>query len=503
MLNLIANSALVGAGYAQIFAVLGHRAAGDVNALSLQHTGNQIIGEGLARIFFINQFLDLAFKQHQRSAASLRPMNAFGEKETQLKNALRSVHILARNRAADSRRMDADFFRHFLDHHRFQGVHAALQELALAAHDGFAGSQDSVLALLDVAHQLQGRAVTLFDVFLYVPLCPFLREQLAIAMIEAQGGQVFFIHDHDELATALDKGHVRLDQPRIGAVKTLPGTGIETANKVDGMLDQFRRRAQYLGHLAQVAFLQQRQMLIDNTRRKREHRQFVFVHGARGGRFGFSRAIDCFRRGGLRRGAAVTRQRELKFTALRLYLHQQALAQAARGYAHGIEVLYQLHGLGQQITVLVQVANHIFGCGTQVAAEVQRTQLPEKVIGEGAGLGKKIFKRWFVGLFKTVGRAEARIQIILEVGSKIDLIKRITLVALGLSCNLFDTAVPFGFPEGDVIDEGNALFQLFQHRVLNDLGVDQLLQLQLVERQHTDHLHQARRQYLTLRNLQA
>jgi hypothetical protein len=39
MLNSIPDPALVGAGYAQIFAVFGYRAAGYVDALSLQHTG--------------------------------------------------------------------------------------------------------------------------------------------------------------------------------------------------------------------------------------------------------------------------------------------------------------------------------------------------------------------------------------------------------------------------------------------------------------------------------
>src|ERR1700691_90998 len=155
MLNSIPDSALVGAGYAQIFAVLGYCAAGYVDALSLEHTGNQIIGQGLARIFFIDQLLDLAFEQHERGAASLRAMDAFREKEAQLKDALRSVHIFAGDGAADGGRMDANLFRNILDHHRFERVHATLEEFALAAHDRFAGSEDGVLALLYVAHQLQ------------------------------------------------------------------------------------------------------------------------------------------------------------------------------------------------------------------------------------------------------------------------------------------------------------------------------------------------------------
>ncbi len=125
------------------------------------------------------------------------------------------------------------------------------------------------------------------------------------------------------------------------------------------------------------------------------------------------------------------------------------------------------------------------------------------MIGEGAGLGKEILKRRLVGLLKTVGRAEAGIQIILKVGAKVYFVERVTLVALRLGRDLFYAALALRLFQGDVIDEGNTLFQLFQHRILNNLGVDQLFQLQLVERQHADHLHQARRQNLTLRNFQA
>ena len=133
--------------------------------------------------------------------------------------------------------------------------------------------QNSVLALLDVAHQLQCRAITLFDVFLYVSFRAFLRQQFAIAMVEAQGGQIFLIHDHHELPAPLDEGHVGLDQAGVGAVKSLAGARIEAANKVDGVLDGFRRRAQHLGHLAQVPLLQQQQVLIDDAGRERKHLQ--------------------------------------------------------------------------------------------------------------------------------------------------------------------------------------------------------------------------------------
>src|SRR5258708_1075852 len=42
-------------------------------------------------------------------------------------------------------------------------------------------------------------------------------------------------------------------------------------------------------------------------------------------------------------------QLEMKLTPLRLDLHQQTFAQAARCHAHGIEVLHQLHCFREQL----------------------------------------------------------------------------------------------------------------------------------------------------------
>src|SRR6202044_3923360 len=101
----------------------------------------------------------------------------------------------------------------------------------------------------------------------------------------------------------------------------------------------------------------------------------------------------------------------------------------------------------------------------------------------GAGLGEEILKGRLVGLLKTVGRAEAWIEIILEVRPKVYLVEGVTLVALRLGCDLFYAAIALRLFQGDVIDEGNTFLQLFQHWIFHNLGVDQLLQLQLVERQ--------------------
>ena len=55
----------------------------------------------------------------------------------------------------------------------------------------------------------------------------------------------------------------------------------------------------------------------------------------------------------------------------------------------------------------------------------------------------------------------------------------------------------------DLIQHWNGLINLFQNWVLNHLGIDHLLQLELVERKNAHHLHQTRSQDLALRDFQA
>ena len=102
-------------------------------------------------------------------------------------------------------------------------------------------------------------------------------------------------------------------------------------------------RAQHLGHLAQVPLLQQQQVLIDNAGRERKHLQPDLVQTQRVSGLTFSRSGVGLRS---RRRRPLAAQLEMKFTALRLDLHQQAFAQAPRCHADRIEVLHQLHCLG-------------------------------------------------------------------------------------------------------------------------------------------------------------
>ena len=105
---------------------------------------------------------------------------------------------------------------------------------------------------------------------------------------------------------------------------------------------------------------------------------------------------------------------------------------------------------------------------------------------------------------KLLRGAEAGIEVVLKIRPKIDFVEGIgLLLRLGLGGTHLDGAVVLDLLAGDVVEQRNILFHLFEDGILGDLGVDHLLQLKLVQRQHADHLHEARRQYLPLRYFQA
>ena len=120
---------------------------------------------GRAGIFFLDELLDPALEDQQRSVAALQGRCTLSLEEiAQLEHALRSVRIFTGNRAADGGRMHADFFGDLLDHHRLQLVDALFEEILLPGDDGVADLGDGLLALLDVLDQLDGALVALFDV---------------------------------------------------------------------------------------------------------------------------------------------------------------------------------------------------------------------------------------------------------------------------------------------------------------------------------------------------
>src|SRR5260370_20101788 len=118
----------------------------------------------MGAVFLFNHFLDFALQDEQRHYASGGPLNSLGEEIAQLEYTLRSVRVLAGHRSADRGWMYAHLLGHLFDHHRLQLIDPVSQEIALALHNALADLEDSMLALLDVLHELDGRRVPFLHV---------------------------------------------------------------------------------------------------------------------------------------------------------------------------------------------------------------------------------------------------------------------------------------------------------------------------------------------------
>ena len=150
-----------------------------------------------------------------------------------------------------------------------------LQKLRLTTDDGLAGAQDGAFALLDVTNQLQCGAIALLDVLFDLTVGVRLRQHPAIALIEPERRDVFFVHHDHEFVASFGEHHVRLDQPRFGAVVALAGTGIQRADQIYGLLHVLLRLRDGPGQRSKIALLQQRQAMVDDLRCRMKERATV------------------------------------------------------------------------------------------------------------------------------------------------------------------------------------------------------------------------------------
>ena len=80
--------------------------------------------------------------------------------------------------------MHADFFRHFLDHHRLELVDTLFQEILLAGDDGIAHLGDGLFPLLDILDELNGALIAFFDVVACVFVVGITGQQALIGWIQ-------------------------------------------------------------------------------------------------------------------------------------------------------------------------------------------------------------------------------------------------------------------------------------------------------------------------------
>ncbi len=125
------------------------------------------------------------------------------------------------------------------------------------------------------------------------------------------------------------------------------------------------------------------------------------------------------------------------------------------------------------------------------------------MVGERAGLREEVFKGRLLVQLVVIRGTEAGVEILLKIRTKVDFFKGIGLFALGVADDLLSRPFAFRLLAGHIVEQGNVFFELLEHRILDDLGVDHLLQLELVQGEHAHHLHQARCEYLPLSDFQA
>src|SRR6267378_965630 len=120
-------------------------------------------------------------------------------------------------------------------------------------------------------------------------------------------------------------------------------------------------------------------------------------------------------------------------------------------------------------------------------------------------LRQEVLKRRLLDLFHFSRAAIAGIEIVLEERTKIYFLERIFLLVRDRRTlfrgRLGGQPVAFLLLASDIVEQGDGIFQLFKDRILDHLGIDHVLELKLVEREHGDHLHETRRQNLPLGQL--
>src|SRR5215472_3331006 len=339
-------TALVRAGNAHVFSIFRDRAARDVYAPVIQLLGDLLVGEGLGGVFLLDHLLDHALQRQQRHAAALRPIHRLAEEGAELQDALRRVRIFASYGSAYRRRVYANFFRHFLDHHRLERVRTLIQKFSLPSDDGLANAKNGVLSLLDVFHQLHGCGEALLHVVAHVSISGIFDKQTPVRGTQAQLRHVVFVQIGLPLAVYFAEVNVWLDQARFGFVVAQARPGIELLDDVDGALHDFQRAVQGARNFLELVGLHLLQMLGNN----------------------------------------LLSQRVLRIK--RLQLQQQALTQIPRANSHRIEFLNHRHGVVQVVLGVFPVLGELFRGGGQISVLIQVTDdvvrdLPHCVRADG------------------------------------------------------------------------------------------------------------------------
>src|SRR5882672_7516180 len=289
----------------ELLAVLGDRAARQLEALALQDADDLRVAQRLPRILLLDDLPDPLLDGHRRHRVAVRAGDAAVEEVLHLEHALWRVHVLVGDDAADGGLVHADVVGDVAQHQGAEVFDAVIQEVALEVDDARRDLVDGLLPLLDRLDQPERRAELVFDVGarLVRVLGLTLVEKAAVDRADAQLRQTFLVEHRHVLLLDLDDVHVGDHVLRLRGIEAAAGLRVEVADELDVLLEVVDGESELARELRDLVVLQEPHVLGDDF---------------------------------LGRG---TRHAEMP------ELEQQAFLQVAGGHANRVEALNQLQRL--------------------------------------------------------------------------------------------------------------------------------------------------------------
>src|SRR5207248_2036027 len=114
---------------AELFAVLRHGAAGDLEAALVEQLRDVLVRQRLLLVLFLDQGADDVLGGARRDVLAILGLEAAREEELELEDAARGLNVLAAAHPADGGFMHVDLTRHLLQRQRSEERDALVEEL--------------------------------------------------------------------------------------------------------------------------------------------------------------------------------------------------------------------------------------------------------------------------------------------------------------------------------------------------------------------------------------
>ena len=250
---------------AELFAVFGDGAAGDLDALGGEGLLDGGVGEGFMGVFLGDDFLDGLADAGVGDFGPFGGGVAGGEEAAHFGDAVGGAHVFAGHGAGDGGGVDADGVGDLVHGERFEVPGAEFEEGGLVADDLFGDGEDGALALVEGLHEGAAVAELVAEVGAELAVGAGAQHVLVV-IVEAEAGEVFVGEDGGPLAAlvAFD-GHVGDDVGISGGVEGGAGGGVEVGDVFGGLGDLFDGAFQGSGDVREVFAGQFDQLGVDDA----------------------------------------------------------------------------------------------------------------------------------------------------------------------------------------------------------------------------------------------